>query len=398
MVLRACGTFATRPGAPNEPARADLRLRELTRILTLTPRRAGSYVASSSCGAIRATRSVDLLAAAAAASALLDAGALVRQIRAALDGASPPESWARPAPGRAQADGGGDRLLPSPIASASPAHGANGPGARLGALEAAATATLSTASCVPRAAPPTRPRRGSSGPREWDGDPAQWRTTDRRYRRVRRNRPTTIRGRVEQLGLLLPHGPLRRGREPYASALSRTLTAASRLQPRLLTEDRGAPEMRSSTIAGRSSFRPTTPTRTSTSPGPGAPTVATGRPSSTGSATSSSIPAARGPRMRAGSPRGRRSAGAAAMRVLIGAGGGREHALAWKLAQTRWSTRCSRPRGNPGSRATPRAPTSPWTRTTTWWPRAASERYDLTVVGPRFRSSPGSRTGSPRRA
>src|SRR5439155_7209667 len=51
---------------------------------------------------------------------------------------------------------------------------------------------------------------------------------------------------------------------------------------------------------------------------------------------------------RAGSPRGRRSAGAPAMRVLIVGGGGREHALAWKIAQSPMVDAMFAAPGNPG--------------------------------------------------
>jgi phosphoribosylamine-glycine ligase len=53
------------------------------------------------------------------------------------------------------------------------------------------------------------------------------------------------------------------------------------------------------------------------------------------------------------------------MRVLIVGGGGREHALAWKIAQSPLVEAMFAAPAIPGSRVTLRASTSAWTLTTT---------------------------------
>ena len=70
------------------------------------------------------------------------------------------------------------------------------------------------------------------------------------------------------------------------------------------------------------------------------------------------------------------------MKILIIGSGGREHALAWRLAQSPKSTRSIAAPGNPGiaqvATCLPVADSSP----ALTWPRPKSVDADLTVVGP----------------
>ena len=85
-----------------------------------------------------------------------------------------------------------------------------------------------------------------------------------------------------------------------------------------------------------------------------------------------------------------------AMRVLVVGGGGREHALAWRLARDPSSTRSSLPPGTRASRARPRAsPSRPTTSTA--WSRSSNARASTSPSSaPRRRSSPGWPTSSGR--
>ena len=70
------------------------------------------------------------------------------------------------------------------------------------------------------------------------------------------------------------------------------------------------------------------------------------------------------------------------MKVLVVGGGGREHALAWKLAQGDRVTRVFVAPGNAGTAADPQLKTLPITDITALADFAAAEKITLTVVGP----------------
>src|SRR5262249_19811326 len=70
------------------------------------------------------------------------------------------------------------------------------------------------------------------------------------------------------------------------------------------------------------------------------------------------------------------------MRVLLVGGGGREHALAWKLAQSPWLSRLIAAPGNPGIAAHATCVPLKDSAIDELLALAARERIDLTVVGP----------------
>jgi tetratricopeptide (TPR) repeat protein len=217
--------------------------RELTRILTLTPRRAGQLRRLELLRGDSGYTFRDLLAL-RAASALLDAGASVRQIRAALT------ALRRQDPGLEQpltelrlvVDG--DRLLAqSDRVRFDPRTGQMVLALDSGALEAAATATLSTGLVRPLAPPADQAETWFERASEWDGDPAQWEDAIVAYRRVVAIDPTYA-AAWNNLGLLLHRmGRYDEAESAYASALEQDphcCEAAYNLGS--LHEDRGAPE------------------------------------------------------------------------------------------------------------------------------------------------------------
>src|SRR5439155_1150736 len=263
-----------------------------------------------------------------------------------------------------------------------------------------------------------RPRHGSSARASGTATPRAGRTRSRRTsgwsRSIRSTPPPgTTSGSCSTGSVATTRG------RPRTARRSRTTRAAVRppTTSEASTRTAASPRRRSPTTAGRLRSRPTTPTPTLTSPARWCGSSAARRRSDTGNATSSSTRVAPGRGSRAptsssssrptrarglagrwneerrdGTQPGRTCrrpptecrglAGAAPMRMLIVGGGGREHALAWKIAQSPRVTALFTAPGNPGI-----------ARHAVCVPLAADaldglvafarrERIDLTVVGP----------------
>jgi tetratricopeptide (TPR) repeat protein len=218
-------------------------MRELTRILTLTPKRTAQLRRLELLRGDSGYTFRDLLAL-RAASALLDAGASVRQIKQTL------AALRRQDPGleyplaelRLVLDG--DRLLAqSDRVRFDPRSGQLVLALDSGGLAADATATLRTGMVRPLAPPVEQAETWFERASEWDGDPAQWEEAIDAYRRVVAIDPTYA-AAWNNLGLLLH----RMGRYDEADAAYR---AALEQDPRCceaaynlgsLHEDRGAIE------------------------------------------------------------------------------------------------------------------------------------------------------------
>src|SRR5499433_2260725 len=193
--------------------------RELTRILTLTPRRAGQLRRLELLRGDSGYTFRDLLAL-RAASALLDAGASVRQIRAALT------ALRRQDPAREQPLAEvrlvleGDRLVAqSDRVRFDPRTGQMVLALDSGGLEKAATATLGTGLVRPLAPPADQAETWFERASEWDGDPAQWEDAVDAYRRVVSIDPTYA-AAWNNLGLLLHcMGRYDEARDSYVTAL-----------------------------------------------------------------------------------------------------------------------------------------------------------------------------------
>src|SRR5882724_1468989 len=218
-------------------------LRELTRILTLTPRRAGQLKRLNLLhGELRYTFR-ELLALRAAAS-LLDSGASVRQIRQALDALRrrDPEIRQPLAEMRLVLDGG-RVLVESERVRFDPRTGQTVLDLDAGNLEKAAEATLVTGLVRPMAPPTEQAETWFERASEWDADPAQWDDAIDAYRRVVAIDPTYA-AAWNNLGLLLHRmGRYDEAESAYASALEQDphcCEAAYNLGS--LHEDRGAPE------------------------------------------------------------------------------------------------------------------------------------------------------------
>jgi len=218
-------------------------IRELTRILTLTPKRAGQLRRLDLLRGDSGYTFRDLLAL-RAASALLDAGASVRQIRAALTALRRQDPELRQPLVEVRLVLEGDRLVAqSDRVRFDPRTGQMVLALDSGGLEAAATATLATGLVRPLAPPVDQAETWFERASEWDGDPAQWEDAIDAYRRVVSIDPTYA-AAWNNLGLLLHRmGRYDEAGTAYLSALDqdpRCCEAAYNLGS--LHEDRGEVE------------------------------------------------------------------------------------------------------------------------------------------------------------
>ncbi len=215
-------------------------MRELTRILTLTPRRAGQLRRLDLLRGDSGYTFRDLLALRAAGS-LLDAGASVRQIRQALD------ALRRTNPGLEQPLAeirlvlDGSRLLAqSDRVKFDPRTGQTVLDLDTPSLEEAAAATLVTGLVRPLAPPVEQAETWFERASEWDADPAQWEDAIAAYRRVVAIDPTYA-AAWNNLGLLLHRmGRLDEAGKAYESALDQDATCCEAVYNLgSLAEDRG---------------------------------------------------------------------------------------------------------------------------------------------------------------
>jgi tetratricopeptide (TPR) repeat protein len=159
-------------------------LRELTRILTLTPRRAGQLRRLELLRGDSRYTFRDLLAL-RAAGALLDAGASVRQIRSALDALRRRNPGLEQPLAELRLTVEGDRLIAqSDRVRFDPRTGQMVLALDTGGLEAAASATLATGLVRPMAPPAEQAETWFERASEWDGDPAHWEDAIGAYQRV----------------------------------------------------------------------------------------------------------------------------------------------------------------------------------------------------------------------
>jgi tetratricopeptide (TPR) repeat protein len=204
--------------SPPQPERI-YGVRELTRILTLTPKRAGQLRRLDLLRGDSGYTFRDLLAL-RAASALLDAGASVRQIREALTALrrQDPELQQPLAEVRLVLEG--DRIVAqSDRVRFDPRTGQMVLALDSGGLAAAATATLATGLVRPLAPPADQAETWFERASEWDGDPAQWEDAVDAYRRVVSIDPTYA-AAWNNLGLLLHRmGRYEEAGSAYHSAL-----------------------------------------------------------------------------------------------------------------------------------------------------------------------------------
>jgi tetratricopeptide (TPR) repeat protein len=177
-------------------------LRELTRILTLTPRRAGQLRRLELLRGDSRYTFRDLLAL-RAAGALLDAGASVRQIRSALDALRRRNPGLEQPLAELRLTVEGDRLIAqSDRVRFDPRTGQMVLALDTGGLEAAASATLATGLVRPLAPPAEQAETWFERASEWDGDPAHWEDAIGAYQRVVNIDPTYA-AAWNNLGLLL---------------------------------------------------------------------------------------------------------------------------------------------------------------------------------------------------
>jgi tetratricopeptide (TPR) repeat protein len=218
-------------------------LRELTRILTLTPRRAGQLRRLELLRGDSRYTFRDLLAL-RAAGALLDAGASVRQIRSALDALRRRNPGLEQPLAELRLSVEGDRLIAqSDRVRFDPRTGQMVLALDTGGLEAAASATLATGLVRPLAPPAEQAETWFERASEWDGDPAHWEDAIGAYQRVVNIDPTYA-AAWNNLGLLLHRmGRHDEAATAYAAALKQDphcCEAAYNLGS--LHEDRGAIE------------------------------------------------------------------------------------------------------------------------------------------------------------
>ena len=201
-------------------------LRELTRILNLTPRRLGQLRRLDLFKDAAGYTFRDLLAA-RAASALLDAGASVRQIRQALAALRRQDpTLEHPLTEVRFLVDGGRLLAQSDRVRFDPRTGQTVLGLDWGPLAAAADATLVTGLVRPLEPPSEQAETWFERASEWDADPAQWKDAIDAYRRVVAIDPSYA-AAWNNLGLLLHRmGRYDEAREAYDTAAAQDPTCA----------------------------------------------------------------------------------------------------------------------------------------------------------------------------
>ena len=201
-------------------------LRELTRILTLTPRRAAQLKRLDLLHGKSGYTFRELLALRAAA-ALLDAGASVRQIRDALDALRRKDPTLRqPLVERRLVLDGSRLLVESDRVRFDPPTGQTVLDHDAGHLETAARATLVTGLVRPLQPPVEQAETWFERASEWDADPAQWEDAIDAYRRVVAI-DAGYAAAWNNLGLLLHRlGRYDEARNAYAAALTASATCA----------------------------------------------------------------------------------------------------------------------------------------------------------------------------
>ena len=201
-------------------------LRELTRILTLTPRRAAQLKRLDLLQGKSGYTFRELLALRAAA-ALLDAGASVRQIRDALDALRRKDPSLRQPLVEMRLVLEGSRLLvESDRVRFDPRTGQTVLDLDAGNLEKAAQATLVTGLVRPLQPPVEQAETWFERASEWDADPAQWEDAIDAYRRVVAIDPSYA-AAWNNLGLLLHRlGRYDEARSAYTTALKESAACA----------------------------------------------------------------------------------------------------------------------------------------------------------------------------
>jgi tetratricopeptide (TPR) repeat protein len=201
-------------------------LRELTRILTLTPRRAAQLKRLDLLQGKSGYTFRQLLALRAAA-ALLDAGASVRQIRDALDALRRKDPSVRQPLVEMRLVLEGSRVLvESDRVRFDPRTGQTVLDLDAGNLEKAARATLVTGLVRPLQPPVEQAETWFERASEWDADPAQWEDAIDAYRRVVAIDPSYA-AAWNNLGLLLHRlGRYDEARSAYAAALRESAACA----------------------------------------------------------------------------------------------------------------------------------------------------------------------------
>jgi tetratricopeptide (TPR) repeat protein len=194
-------------------------MRELTRILTLTPRRIGQLKRLDLLRGESGYTFRDLLAL-RAAGALLEAGASVRQMRLALDALRKREpDMVQPLAEIRLVLDGGRLLAQSDRVKFDPRTGQTVLDLDTPSLEEAAAATLVTGMVRPLAPPVEQAEMWFERASEWDSDPAQWEDAVAAYRRVVAIDPTYA-AAWNNLGLLLHRmGRYDEARGAYTAAL-----------------------------------------------------------------------------------------------------------------------------------------------------------------------------------